>query len=55
MIFISYGHDEHENLIRKIAEDLRKDNIEVWIDYDCLYGSSQWEQKIETGLRLQIG
>lgn len=49
MIFISYGHDEHENLIRKIAEDLRKDNIEVWIDYDCLYGSSQWEQKIETG------
>ncbi|WP_178554176.1 TIR domain-containing protein [Frisingicoccus sp.] len=51
MIFISYGHDEHENLIRKIAEDLRKDNIEVWIDYDCLYGSSQWEQKIETGIQ----
>ena len=51
MIFISYGHDEHENLIIKIAEDLRKDNIEVWIDYDCLYGSSQWEQKIETGIQ----
>lgn len=51
MIFISYGHDEHENLIRKIAEDLRKDNIEVWIDYDCLYGSSQWEQKIENGIQ----
>lgn len=51
MIFISYGHDEHEELIRRIAEDLRKENIEVWIDYDCLYGSSQWEHKIETGIQ----
>ncbi len=51
MIFISYGHDEHEGLIRKIAEDLRKEGIDVWIDYDCLYGSSQWEQKIESGIQ----
>lgn len=29
MIFISYGHDEHEGLIRKIAEDLRKEGIDV--------------------------
>lgn len=51
MVFISYGHDEHEHLIRKIAEDLRKENIDVWIDYDCLYGSSKWEQKIESGIQ----
>ena len=51
MIFISYGHDEHAHLIKKIAEDLRKENINVWIDYDCLYGSSSWEQKIETGIQ----
>lgn len=51
MIFISYGHDEHETLIRKIAEDLRKEDIDVWIDYDCLYGSSQWEEKIESGIQ----
>ena len=51
MIFISYGHDEHAPLIKKIAEDLRKENINVWIDYDCLYGSSSWEQKIETGIQ----
>lgn len=51
MIFISYGHDEHENLIRKIAEDLRKEDFDVWIDYDCLYGSSQWEEKIESGIQ----
>ena len=51
MIFISYGHDEHEKLIRKIAEDLRNEGIDVWIDYDCLYGSSQWEQRIESGIQ----
>ena len=47
-VFVSYGHDEHEYLVREISQKLREyPEIQVWIDFDCLYGSSEWEAKIE--------
>ena len=50
MIFISYGHDDHEKLIKKFATDLKKEGFEVWVDFDALFGSSLWEEQIEKGI-----
>ena len=51
-VFVSYGHDEHEYLVREISQKLREyPEIQVWIDFDCLYGSSEWEAKIEEGIK----
>lgn len=50
MIFVSYGHDDHEKLIRRFARDLEAEGFEVWVDYDALFGSSVWEEQIEKGI-----
>ncbi len=50
MIFISYGHDQYESIIRRLAEDLKQEGFRVWIDYERLYGSSKWEEHIEQGI-----
>lgn len=50
MIFISYGHDDHEKLIKRFAADLEKEGFNVWIDYEALFGSSLWEEQIEKGI-----
>ena len=50
MIFISYGHDEHEKLIKRFANDLKAEGFKVWVDYDALFGSSLWEEQIEKGI-----
>lgn len=50
MIFISYGHDDHEKLIKRFAKDLKNEGFEIWIDYETLFGSSLWEERIENGI-----
>lgn len=50
MIFISYGHDDHEKLIKRFAQDLASEGFKVWVDYDVLVGSSLWEEQIENGI-----
>ena len=50
MIFICYGHDDHEKLIKRFAEDLMKAGFEVWVDYNAIFGSSLWEEQIEKGI-----
>lgn len=49
-IFISYGHDEHLELARRLKDDLKTAGHEVWFDEDCLYPGFDWESYIEHGL-----
>ena len=50
-IFISYGHDEHSPLIKKMAKDLKELGYDIWIDYDDLAPANRWEEEIEHGIR----
>jgi hypothetical protein len=49
-IFISYGHDEHASLARRICHDLRAHGHEVWFDEERLTAGADWESRIERGL-----
>ncbi len=43
--FISYSHDDRE-IVAKLAEQLRKDGTEVWIDHALFHGE-QFPERIE--------
>ena len=49
-LFISYGHDEHSSLARRLWCDLRDRGHEVWFDEDRLMPGHDWEAFIEAGL-----
>lgn len=51
MIFISYGHDDHENFIRLLANKLKSEGYDIWIDSERLKGGRDWEDRIEDGIR----
>ena len=46
-IFLSYGHDEHLNFARKLAQELSAHSYEVWFDKNFLKGGVLWEEYIE--------
>ena len=50
-IFISYGHDEYEELASKIKKDLEDLGHEVWFDRSKLKAGRDWEIAIENGLK----
>lgn len=45
-IFISYGHNVHDGVVRRLAEDLRQENFHVFFDVDYL-GQGDWEKTID--------
>jgi len=50
-VFISYGHDEHAELARRLKKDLRERGHDVWLDSDHLVpGTPDWEHSIERGI-----
>jgi hypothetical protein len=49
-IFLSYGHDEHAELARKLKFDLEARGHEVWFDEERLRPGGDWESYIETGI-----
>ena len=49
-IFISYGHDEHEDLARRLREDLQSRGHQVWFDRAELRPGVDWESHIDSGL-----
>jgi WD40 repeat protein len=49
-IFLSYGHDEHFELARKLKRDIEARGHEVWIDEEHLSPGTDWETGIEQGL-----
>ena len=49
-VFISYGHDEYEELATKIKGDLEELGHYVWFDRSELKAGRDWEISIENGL-----
>ena len=51
VIFISYGHQTLENVVKKVVDDLRKEEVyEVFLDKDYLY-QGDWETKIDNAIQ----
>ena len=46
-VFLSYGHDEHVELVRRIKNDLEARNFRVWMDESDLHASQDWALTIE--------
>lgn len=49
-VFISYSHLD-EKYATRIAEDLKKQNIGIWIDKKCIRPGTLWLKEIDDGLR----
>ena len=54
-IFLSYGHDSNEPLIKKIQDYLSKDaegNLknEVWVDKSEIKAGKDWRERITKGV-----
>ena len=50
-VFLSYGHDEHTSLARRLHDDLNVRGHQVWFDEERLSPGHDWESHIERGLK----
>jgi hypothetical protein len=49
-IFLSYGHDANEELVRRIKADLEVRGHDVWFDQDEIKGGQDWRRSITDGI-----
>lgn len=49
-IFLSYGHDANEELVRRIKADLEKRGHDVWFDKDEIKFGDEWRSAITDGI-----
>lgn len=49
-IFLSYGHDEYENIAQRLKRDLEDEGFDIWIDKNEIKGTADWETAIEAGI-----
>lgn len=49
-IFLSYGHDNNEELVRRIKADLEKRGHDVWFDKSEIKGGHDWRRSITEGI-----
>lgn len=49
-IFLSYGHDANEELVRRIYADLRKLGHDVWFDKTDIRAGDDWRRSITSGI-----
>jgi WD40 repeat protein len=49
-IFLSYGHDSNEELVRLIKAELEKRGHDVWFDKDEIKFSDNWRREITEGI-----
>lgn len=49
-IFISYGHNVYDNIVKKIADDIRNCNFNVFLDIDYLK-QGDWEKIIDVHIK----
>lgn len=49
-IFISYGRKDAENLAHKIANDLKEQGHQVWLDKEQIKTGLSWEEQIEEAI-----
>ena len=49
-IFLSYGHDSNEELVRRIKSDLEKRGHDVWFDKNEIKFGDEWRRSITDGI-----
>ncbi len=49
-IFLSYGHDSNEGLVRRIKADLEKRGHDVWFDKSEIKFGDEWRRSITDGI-----
>ncbi len=49
-IFLSYGHDANEELVRRIYADLKKRGHDVWFDKTEIKFGDEWRRAITDGI-----
>ena len=49
-IFLSYGHDENEALVRLIKADLEARGHDVWFDKSQIKHGDDWRRSITDGI-----
>ena len=49
-IFLSYGHDANEELVRRIKTDLEKRGHDVWFDKNEIKFGDEWRRAITDGI-----
>jgi hypothetical protein len=49
-IFLSYGHDSNEELVRQIKVDLEKRGHDVWFDKSNIKAGDDWRRAITEGI-----
>lgn len=49
-VFLSYGHDVNEELVRRIKADLEKRGHDVWFDKTEIKGGDDWRRSITDGI-----
>jgi hypothetical protein len=49
-IFLSYGHDSNEELVRLIKTDLEKRGHDVWFDKNEIKFGNEWRRSITDGV-----
>ena len=49
-IFLSYGHDANEELVRMIKTDLEKRGHDVWFDKQDIKFGDDWRHRITDGI-----
>src|SRR5580693_612754 len=49
-IFLSYGHDSNEELVRRIKADLENRGHDVWFDKNEIKSGDDWRRSITDGI-----
>ena len=49
-IFLSYGHDANEALVRRIYADLKQRGHDVWFDKNDITFGDDWRRSITSGI-----
>lgn len=49
-IFLSYGHDANEELVRRIYADLKQRGHDVWFDKTDIKAGDDWRRSITSGI-----
>ena len=49
-LFFSYGHDQNEEIVFRLKDDLEKNGHIVWIDKTQIKGGDDWRRSITSGI-----
>lgn len=50
-VFISYGHDEYTEFVIKLADIVKNNDYDVFIDKEGIHYGEHWETNLEDGLK----